>query len=278
VPEQVYSGLKVNSEKHVHIEMDRVLEKYISAIVAEPEKELSSVWQEGLDKVLDSYLGEIPDSFNYDGKNYTSASFAQSLDLHLDNYVMLTSFMDYPYYEPAVLEIPDNWSWAESYNVPLEILESVVDTALFKGFSVAWAADISEDGFSFKKGFALVPSILYAPESVRESIKWKKKSEDEKNELIFSLTNPVEEVHVTPELRQQAFDNYSTTDDHGMHIVGLAKDKSGRQFYYVKNSWGTDNPYNGYLFVSKPYFQYKTISIMLNKEALTPEIRSQLGI
>jgi bleomycin hydrolase len=277
VPEQVYSGLRVNAEKHVHTEMDRVLEKYISTI-ADSDKELSTVWEEGFDRVLDSYLGEIPDSFIYEGKTYTSASFAASLGLQLDNYVMITSFMKYPYYEKVILEIPDNWSWASSYNVPLDVLESIVDTAINEGYSVAWAADISETGFSFKKGLALVPKILYAPESAREGNKWKKKSDDEKDELMFSLTDPVEEVQVTPEIRQQAFDDYTTTDDHGMHILGFAQDKNGRQFYYVKNSWGTDNPYNGYIYVSRPYFQYKTISIMLNKEALTPKIRSRLNL
>jgi bleomycin hydrolase len=278
VPDSVYSGLKTNSDKHNHSEMDRVLEKYISSTVSASGKELNSVWEEGYDKVLDSYLGEVPKNFTYTGKEYTSVSFAKSLDLDLNNYVMITSFTQYPYYKPVILEIPDNWSWAESYNVPLDAFESIVDTAIMKGYSIAWAADISEEGFSFEKGFALAPYILYAPDSMREANKWRKKTDSEKKEYIFNLEEPVEELKITPELRENAFENYSTTDDHGMQILGLASDKNGRQFYFVKNSWGSDNPYNGYLFVSMPYFQYKSISIMLNKEALTAELRAKLNL
>lgn len=278
VPDSVYSGLRMNAEKHNHGELDHALEKYMSAIVTPPGKELSSEWEEEYDKVLNSYLGKIPDSFVYADKEYTSATFASSLGLDLNGYVMITSFIHHPFYEPVILEIPDNWSWAESYNVPLDVFELIVDTAIMKGYSVAWATDISEDGYNFKKGFALAPKILYASDSMREVKRWKKKTNAEKENYIFSLSEPVEELKVTPEIRQQAFENYSTTDDHGMQILGLAKDTNGRYFYYVKNSWGSENPFNGYLFVSKPYFQYKSICVMLNKEALTPEIRAKLNL
>jgi bleomycin hydrolase len=278
VPDEIYSGLKVNTGQHMHGEMDRVLEKYIDAVVTNPEKEISPVWQEGFGRVLDSYLGEIPERFKFNDQEYTPGSFAESLNLSTVKFVMITSFMKYPYYEPVILEIPDNWSWAESYNVPIEILEQIVDTALYHGYSIAWASDISESGFNFKKGLALVPDIQYAPESARESNKWKKKSEEEKENIIFSLSEPIEELNVTPEIRQEAFDNYTTTDDHGMQILGIAEDKNNRCFYYVKNSWGQDNPYNGFIYVSKPYFRFKTISIMLNIEALTPEMRLKLKL
>ncbi len=278
VPEEKYTGLKVNTELHVHSEMDRLLLKYVNALVADPEKELSAVWKEGFNKVLDSYLGEIPDTFNYNGISYTPISFAESLGLDPSNYIMITSFIHKPYYEPIILEIPDNWSWAESYNVPLAILEEIVDSAIYKGYSVAWAADITEDGFSFKQGLALAPKMVYTPGSEKERHKWSKKSQTEKEEAIFNVNKPVEEIIITPELRQQAFDNYSTTDDHGMHIIGLAQDKNGRYYYYVKNSWGEDNPFDGYLFVSKPYFQYKTISIMLNKNAVPSQVLHDLSL
>jgi bleomycin hydrolase len=274
VPEEVYTGRKTDSEIHLHTELDRALEKYMNSLVANTGKEISPVWEENFEQVLDSYLGEIPDSFVYNGKKQTPGTFAASLGLHLENYVMITSFMKYPYFQPVILEIPDNWSWANSYNVPLDLLEAIVDTALYRGYSVGWSTDISESGFNFKKGLALIPALQYAPEMLKEENRWIRKSEDE----IFSMTEPVEELNITPEIRQTAFDNYSTTDDHGMQILGIAKDKSGTLFYYVKNSWGTNNPLDGFILVSRPYFQYKTISIMVNKEALTPEVRVRLNL
>lgn len=278
VPEEVYTVLKVDALHHVHGEMDRVLQKYLDALLANPDKELSPVWKEGFNRLLDSYLGELPDKFTYHDTTYTPFSFAEYLDVDPSDYIMITSFIHHPYYEPVILEIPDNWSWAESYNVPLDVLVEIVDSALFKGYSVAWAADITEKGFSFKSGLALVPKTLYAPELEKERNKWLKKTEDEREDILFDLNNPIEELNVTPELRQYAFDNYSTTDDHGMHIVGLAQDKNGKYYYYIKNSWGDENPYDGYQFVSKPYFQYKTISIMLNKEALPLRVIHDLSL
>lgn len=276
VPESVYTGLKPDETNHKHAEMDRILEKYVQSLV--DNKELTPVWMDGFQHVLDSYLGTLPDFFEYEGSTYTPASFAEYLDIDPSDYVMITSFIHEPYYEPIILEIPDNWSWAESYNVPLDILEEIVDSALIKGYSVSWAADVTEEGFNFNKGFAVVPRMCYANESEAGVRKWRKLSDNEREETMFSLTKPVEELEITPEVRQKAFDNYSTTDDHGMHILGLATDKSGREFYYVKNSWGTDNPYNGYLFVSKPYFRYKTISVMLNKSAIPRLIGDKLSL
>ena len=195
-----------------------------------------------------------------------------------EDYVMVTSFSHVPFYQSVILEIPDNWSWKESYNVPLDELSQIVDSALLNGFSVAWAADNSELGFNFKKGMALAPAIIYGSHSRRAEEKWSSKTIDEKNEIIFNMKKPVEEISVNQANRQEAIDNYSTTDDHGMHIVGIAKDKREKKFYYVKNSWGTDNPYEGYLFVSDAYFKYKTISVMLHKDAIPKEIAAKLNL
>jgi bleomycin hydrolase len=276
VPEEVYTGLKVNESMHKHGEMDRILEKYVSAVVSD-NKEISPVWKEGFTKVLDAYLGEIPETFEFQGEEFTPQTFASYLGIVPDNYVMVTSFMHHPYYEPIVLEIPDNWSWEESFNVPLDIMEEIVDSAILKGYSVEWAADISEEAFSFSEGMALAPRSCYAEITGHNDNKWNKKPAAEKTKEIFSLSNPVEELNITPEIRQAAFDNYSTTDDHGMQILGLGQDKNGRTFYYVKNSWGTDNPYDGYIYVSKPYFQFKTISIMVNKNAIPSYILDKLS-
>ncbi len=278
VPEDIYSGLKVDSEKHIHLEMDKVLEEYVDVIITNPNKKLSEVWEDGFRKVLESYLGDIPEEFDYHGNNYNPMSFKEYLGINLDDYIMVTSFSHVPFYQSVVLEVPDNWSWKESYNVPLDEFSQIVDSALYNGYSVAMATDNSELGFNFKKGMALAPTILYGPQSKREEEKWSSKTDDEKKEIIFNMKNPVEELIVTQANRQEAFDNYSTTDDHGMHIVGIARDKSDKKYYYVKNSWGTDNPYEGYLFVSDAYFKYKTISIMLHKDAIPDEIATKLNL
>jgi bleomycin hydrolase len=278
VPEDIYSGLKVDSEKHIHFEMDKVLEEYVDAVITNPNKKLSEVWEDGFRKVLESYLGDIPEEFDYQGNRYSPMSFKEYLGINLDHYIMVTSFSHVPFYQPVVLEIPDNWSWKESYNIPLDEFSVLLDSALFNGYSVAWAADNSEYGFSFKKGMAVAPAILYGSHSRREEEKWSSKSDEEKKEIIFNMKDPVEEIEITQSNRQEAFDNYSTTDDHGMHIVGIAKDTHDKKFYYVKNSWGTDNPFDGYLFVSDAYFKYKTISIMLHRDAIPEEIAKKLNL
>lgn len=277
VPESIYTGLKHENGKYIHSEMDKTLHKYVESVVSDPGK-IASDWKSEYRKILDNYLGEVPDSFEYDGQVFTSSEFAGYLDINLNNYIMITSFMHSPYYEPVVLEIPDNWSWAASYNVPLDDFEQIVDSALFNGFSVAWAADISEAGFSFSKGMALAPEFLYSPELESEKKKWLKNSDHEKDNYIFKSGEIIKEVNVTAENRQAAFDNFSTTDDHGMHILGITSDDSGNNYYYVKNSWGSKNPYNGYMLVSKPYFRYKLICVMLSKDALSPEIKQKLSL
>lgn len=278
LPESVYSGLKVDEENHTHLEMDKVLEEYVNTLIQNPNNELSPVWLNGIRNVLDSYLGELPESFVYEGVEYSPKSFAKYLGLELDNYVMITSFIHQPYYESIILEVPDNWSWGKSYNIPLEELVQVVDSAIYRNYSVAWAVDNSEPGFSFEHGLAIVPEIVYAPRSERIAKKWENKSKEEKETMMFRNRKPVKELIVTAENRQLAFDNYSTTDDHGMHIVGIAEDKEGKTYYYVKNSWGDDNPYDGFLYVSQAYFKYKTISIMVHKDALPEAIALKLGL
>ena len=278
VPEDIYSGLKVDSEKHIHSEMDKVLQEYVDVIITNPNEKLSNSWEEGFRKVLESYLGEVPTSFDYKGKSYTALSFNEQLGINPDDYIMITSFSHIPFYSSHILELPDNWSWKESYNVPLEELEQIVDSAIYNGYSVAWSTDISEEGFSFKKGLALTPEILYSTHSEKEKEKWSEKTEVEKDEIIFSMKNPAQEIKVNQSNRQEAFDNYNTTDDHGMHIIGIAEDNSKRKFYYVKNSWGINNPNKGYIYVSDAYFKYKTISIMLHKDAVPVDIAVKLKL
>ncbi|MBN1599398.1 MAG: aminopeptidase [Bacteroidales bacterium] len=268
VPDEVYNGLLVDDEKHIHSEMDLVLEEYVKAIITNPNKNLSGVWEDGFRKVLESYLGEIPEKFEYNGEKYTPETFAGYLGINASDYIMLSSFTHEPFYESFILEVPDNWSWGEVYNVPLEEFTMIVDSAIRNGYSVAWSSDVSEDGFCFDKGMAIAPEIVYASCASRQKEKWDEKTKKEKEEILFNSKKPVKEIYVDQELRQKAFEDYSTTDDHGMHIVGLAYDKKGNSYYYVKNSWGNDNPFNGYMFVSQPYFQYKTIAVMVHKDAI----------
>ncbi|NJM14117.1 MAG: hypothetical protein HC896_00855 [Bacteroidales bacterium] len=186
---------------------------------------------------------------------------------------MLTSFLHHPFYRPFVLDVPDNWACRQIYNLPLNELINVMDTALCQGHSMAWATDISEDGFSWSNGLALVPD-----KEVKGLGKKSKSAVGARYLNDEELFYTVQEKEITPQMRQWAFDTYETTDDHGMHIVGLAKDQVGNKFYYVKNSWGETNLYNGYLYASEAYVKYKTIAVLLNVQAIPVEIRRRLGI
>lgn len=278
IPEEAYSGLKVDPNKHNHYEMDKVLKEYVDAVIKNPNEKLTNVWHEGFMSIIDSYLGKIPEDFTYENQTYTPKSFASSLDINPDDYVMLTSFTHHPYYSSFILEIPDNWSWASLYNLPLNELMQVVDQALESGYSMVWAADVSEKGFMFSEGLAVAPKVLYQPDSEAEFKKVSKLSKEKTKALFADLDNPIEELDVTQENRQQGFNDYSTTDDHGMHLLGKGTDRNGKKYYYIKNSWGTDNTQNGYMYISEAYFKYKTISIMLHKDAIPQTIKEKLHI
>lgn len=261
VPKTAYTGLKPNEDKINHNEMDKVLKSYVDALIKPKEQILSNVWFQGFNKLLDTYLGETPAKFTYDGQEYTPQTFVQKLGINPDDYVLFTSFTHHPFYQKFILEIPDNWSWGEYYNVPIDEMVAIMDNALNNNYTLGWAADISEKGFSFKNGLAIVPNF---DEKKASSGDWEK-----------ALQHPCVEKTITQAARQEQFDNFSTTDDHGMHVIGMAKDTQGKKFYLVKNSWGTGNIYNGYLYVSEAYVKYKTISILVNKNAIPKEIRNK---
>jgi bleomycin hydrolase len=277
VPEAIYNPGTMGDSLPVHGEMDAVLKAYVGQIIKNPNKKLTPVWHEGFDGILDAYLGPVPKTFQYKGQEYTPQSFAKSLGLNPDDYVLITSFTHHTFYKPFILEIPDNWSWGEVYNVPLNDLVDIVNNSVNKGYTVAWAADVSEKGFSFKNGIAIIPDADVKDMNNAEREKWEKLTKKEKDEELYSFDKPGKEKVITQEMRQKAFDDYATTDDHGMHIVGMAKDQNGTPYYYVKNSWGTNNPYNGFLYVSVPYFEYKTTSIMVNKKAVPESIAKKLN-
>jgi len=259
IPQSVYDGNRVKTYNHA--EMTSMLEGVVKKIGG-TESTINPNWNKAFDGVLNAYMGDAPEKFDYNGKNYTPKTFAKELGLDADDYVMITSFTHHPYYQQFVLEVPDNWNWDRLYNVPLNDLTAITENAIQNGYTVAWASDVSEKGFNFGQGLAIVPDV----ESLTP------------DQLQKAFTEPVKELTITPELRQQAFDNYETQDDHGMHIVGMAKDQNGKVFFRVKNSWGTGNPGSGYFYASEPFFAYKTTSIMLNKKAIPAEIAKKLGI
>lgn len=279
VPEEVYRGLEYGEDKHVHGELDAVLDAYVKAVAGKPTKKVSTAWKKGVDGVLDAYFGELPATFEYKGKTYTPQSYAASLPIKLDDYVALTSFTHHPFYEQFVFEVPDNWLWGQYWNLPLDEFKAVVDNALENGFSLVWAADVSEGGFKWTDGVALMPKGKSEGDmDGTELARWVKLSDKERANSRYDFKAPVEEIEVTQELRQQMFDNQETTDDHGMEIVGVAKDQKGNRYYKVKNSWDTNQVYDGFFYVSEPYFKAKTVNILVHRDAIPKAIAKKLGL
>ncbi len=265
VPQEVYPGLNYGTKINRHGELDAVLKGMLDAIIENKNKKLTPVWRTAISKVLDVYLGDYPKHFTYEGKRYTPQSFAKEyVGLDPDDYLQFTSWKSNPYYKEMMVLVPDNWHADRYYNVPMEDMIDIFDTALKNGYSISWAVDVSEKYFSWKNGVAYVPEKTY-----REMSREERKS-------IFDGPQP--ERKITEEMRQESFDNYTTTDDHGMQIVGLAKDQNGTEYYIVKNSWGTGNDYDGYIYMSKNYARYKTLSFMVNKKALSKKTARKLGL
>ncbi len=265
VPQSVYTGLNYGTDKNKLAEMSALSEAVLQAVVKNPNGELTPNWEKAYASVIDSYLGNVPKQFDYNGKKYTPETFASEIvGINADDYVEITSLQEYPYYSKFVFMVPDNWAFDQVYNVKINDLTDIIDYALKNGYTVAWAGDVTEKGFSWKNGIAFVPE---KPVDTMTS-----------EEKITLFDGPKKEMIVTEENRQKAFDNYNTTDDHGMHIVGLTKDQNGKEYYIVKNSWGTVNDYKGYLYMTKAFVQYKTTAIMLNKKALLPEMSKKLKL
>ncbi len=254
VPYDVYPGIVPEDTLYQSTEMDAVLNSILNTIVN--RKIISSHYEDLVNAVCDVYLGKVPQKFEYNGKEYTPKSFAASLGINPDDYVEITSYTHHPFYSKFVLEVPDNWADGEYYNVPLGDLIKIMNNALEHRFTIAWDGDVGRDNFYRKKDYAVVPLASDT-----------------------STTGPEKEKDVTQEMRQKAFDDYTTTDDHLMHITGLAKDQAGTIFYYTKNSWGTkDKKYNGYWYMSEPFVKLRTIAIMVHKDAIPQDIRKKLGL
>ncbi|MEG2605975.1 MAG: C1 family peptidase [Mucinivorans sp.] len=265
VPENVYTGLNYGTDKHLHGELDRTIKAYMDAVIANPNRSLSTAWQNGLNGILDAYLGAVPAKFTYNGVEYTPRSFADSLGLKGSDYQSYTSFTHHPFGVDFAVEVPDNWAWCVSRNVPLDQFIALIDKALSEGKAVLWASDVSEKGFQYNKGFAVLPQANVESLADSEKAKWSTLTEAEKKEAQLNANLNAPEVVVTQKLRQQEFDNYKTTDDHGMLIVGTAVDQHGTKYYKVKNSWGDSGKYHGYFYASKPFVAAKTMNIVIAK-------------
>lgn len=278
VPGELYKGLEYGQDNHVHGELAEVATAYVNAVIKNRDKKLSTAWKKGFDGVIDTYLGKLPETFTYQGKQYTPKSFGESLGLNFDDYVSLTSYTHHPFYSQFPLEIEDNWRWAPSYNLPIHELMEVLDHAINNGYTIAWGSDVSEKGFT-RNGIAVAADIEALESSGSDQARWVGLSQTERDAEVKKLVEkPCKEIEVTQELRQQAYDNYQTTDDHGMLIYGIAKDQTGKKFYMVKNSWGTESKYKGHWYASEAFVAYKTMNIVLHKDALPKAIKSKLGI
>jgi len=277
--EEAYNGLNYGTENHIHGEMDAMLMAMVQSVIKDKNRMLTPVWPKAIEATINTYLGPIPEDFEYKGAKYTPRSFADDfMKYNSDDYVFLTSYSHHPFYEEFAIEVPDNWNADLSYNLPLNELLEVIDNAIANDMTVAWAADVSEKGFNWKNGYAIVPETDVKNLSDLEQSKWENKTEKEIKKGILSSDGPVTEKKITQEVRQLAYDNYQTTDDHGMHIVGIAKDQNGNLYYKVKNSWGTDQKYDGYFYASKAFVEYKTMDIVIHKDALPKSIRKKLGL
>lgn len=279
MPEEAYAGLNYGEKKHSHYEMADALKSYLDAVMRNGQrtKKLTTAWLPGFIGILDAYLGAVPENFTYKGKTYTPQSFAKEIGIEPYNFEIFTSYTHHPFYEKFALEIPDNWLWSENVNVPLADLQAITDNALDKGYTVFWGADVSEGGFKWTDGYAVNPAEKEEKDMTDSELsRWVKLSDKDRSSERFKIKGPVKEKEITQELRQQGFDNYETTDDHGMVIVGYATDQEGNKYYKVKNSWDTNQVYDGFFYVSVPYFLEKTMNIGVRKEAIPASIAKKI--
>ena len=279
VPQEAMPGIRYgwtgSDTLPVHNELDHVAGGYLNGLKG--LKKLSPVWREGLQAIYDTYLGKCPEEFEYEGKRFTPKSFVEYFGLKASDYVSVTSYTHHPFYEKFALEIPDNWRMDQMYNVPLDELMRVIDNALANGYTIEWAADVSELGFS-RKGVGVVPDEDHGADLTGSDMqRWVGMTADKKKEELTK--KPLPEKEINQQMRQDAFENWETTDDHGMLIFGTAKDQNGKRYYMVKNSWGTvKSDYKGIWYVSEAFVQYKTLDIMVHKNAIPRDLQRKLKI
>lgn len=275
VPQNEMPGLNYGTDLPEHSEMDTALKGYVSAIAENPNKTLTTAWVNGFDGIVEAYLGAYPEIFTVDGKEYTPESYRDFLGINTDDYVNLASFTHHPFYEQFIIEVCDNWRWDTAYNLPIEEFMEVMYNAIDKGYTIAWGSDVSERGKFTRDGLAVMPADKKKAAAGSDQEKWVGKSAETKEEAKADLP---EEMVITQEMRQDGYDRKTTTDDHGMHIYGLAQDQNGNKYFMVKNSWGEAGKYKGVWYASDSYVKYKTLNIVVHKDALPKDIKKKLGI
>ena len=275
VPQDVYSGFNYGTEMPEQAELDAVLKGYVTAVKSNPNKKLTTAWKNGLQGILDAYFGEAPATFTVEGVEYTPESYRDYLGIKSSDYVNITSFTHHPFYQPVILEICDNWRWDSAYNVPMDEMMEIMYNAIEKGYTIAWGSDVSEKGFT-RNGLAVMPVEEQKASAGSDQERWVGKSTEESKEEVKAEL-PVE-MTITQEMRQIGYDNKTTTDDHGMHIYGVAKDQNCRNYFMVKNSWGETGKYKGTWYASDSFVRYKTMNIIVHKDALPKHIAKKLGL
>lgn len=255
-----------------------LLEPYVDGIATSKASKISGQWKVGFQGILDAYLGKCPENFTYEGKNYTPKSFMSSLGLNMDDYVTITSYTHHPFYTQYVVEVQDNWRNPASYNLPMDEMMQIIDNAVMNGYTVAWGGDVSEPGFT-RDGLAyMIDAKKMQSLQGSDMARWLGLSPAKRRNLIDSLGCNVPEVQATQEMRQERFDNWELTDDHGMLIYGIAKDQNGKEYYMVKNSWGETGKYKGTWYMTKTFIAANTMDYMVNKNAIPANIRKKMGI
>jgi bleomycin hydrolase len=259
VPQKIYEGKKDNEKMYDHSQLEPELKEYLDKLLKENESDFPSDWLKAYEKILDKYLGKVPETFEYDEKKYTPMTFMTDyMGINPDDYIEFTSFNHHPFNTEFFLEIPDNWSFDQYRNITLDEITEIIDSSIAKGYTVGWGGDVSENEFSSAEGIAIIPEKS-----------WEHKSDAEKERTLLV---PEKEMDVTQELHQKGFDNFSTTDDHFMHITGIAKDQSGNKYYITKNSWGKKGDKDGYIYLSEEFVKLKVISLIVNKNVVPATI------
>ena len=275
VSQEAMPGFNYGTDKPVHGELDAVLLGYVNAVAKNPNKQLTTAWVNGLDGILEAYFGEYPETFTVEGTEYTPESYRDFLGINTDDYVNITSFTHHPFYEPFIIEVCDNWRWDSAYNLPMDEMMEVMYNAIDKGYTVAWGSDVSEKGFT-RDGLAVMPLEEQKATTGSDQERWVGKAKEETAAEVKA--DLPEEMVITQEMRQDAYDRKTTTDDHGMHIYGIAKDQNGTNYFMVKNSWGETGKYKGVWYASDAFVRYKTLNIVVHKDALPKHIAKKLGI
>ena len=275
VPQDAMPGFNYGTDKPEHSELDAALKGYVDAIRSNPNRKLSTAWLNGFDGIVEAYFGEYPETFVVDGAEYTPESYRDHLGINYDDYVNITSFTHHPFYEPFIIEVCDNWRWDSAYNLPMDEMMEVMYNAIDKGYTIAWGSDVSEKGFT-RDGLAVMPVEEKKAVAGSDQERWVGKATEKPEEEVKKELP--EEMAITQEMRQDGYDRKTTTDDHGMHIYGIAKDQNGTQYFMVKNSWGDAGKYKGIWYASDAFVRYKTLNIVVHKDALPKHIAKKLGI